>query len=84
MRRGNNPILVLWFFSWENHFVKSPALDWMPINACQQSEPDAGGWPTLFSQRREGEGGGLLGEGLGGSDVKIGVAIHDPPTRCSV
>ena len=25
-----------------------------------------------------------IGEGLGGSDVKIGVAIHDPPTRCSV
>ena len=41
--------------------MKSPASDWMPINACQQSEPDAGGWPTLFSQRREREGGG--GEG---------------------
>ena len=40
-----------------NHFVKSPALDWMPINACQQSEPDAGGWRTLFSQQMEVGGG---------------------------
>ena len=53
--------------------MKSPTSDWMPINACQQSEPDAGGWPTLFSQRREREGRGVLegyetniGEGLGG------------------
>ena len=38
---------------------------------------------TVFSAEG-GEGGGLLGEGLGGSDVKIGVAIHDPPTSCYI
>ena len=52
--------------------MKSPALDWMPINACQQSEPDAGGWPTLFSQRRVK--GGVRG-GEEGYETDIGEGL---------
>ena len=48
-----------------------------------QSQMRGDGQHCFLSGGR-GDGGGLLGEGLGGSDVKIGVAIHDHVTICYI
>ena len=53
----------------------------MLVNNKSQMREDG---QHCFLSGGRGDGGGLLGEGLGGSDVKIGVAILDPPTSCSV
>ena len=53
VRKSNSCSFVLLV----GNLAKTP--HWIPINGCQQSEPDAGGWSTLFSQGR--------GVGCGGS-----------------
>ena len=57
VRRGNNPILVLWFFSWENHFVKSPHQIGCPsMLVNNQSQMREDGQHCFLSGGRGGRG----------------------------